>query len=313
MRFNALHFMRYGSLTDRTLLFRPDAKLHIVFGPNEAGKSSALAAITDLLFGFAAKKEFAFLHDAATLRVGAEVISRDGASLSFRRRRGNKNTLLSTSAEETPLRDDALSAFLGSLSRETFKRAFGLDSARLRQGAAEMLRSDGELGSMLFAAASGLHGLTSLRTKLEVEADAIFTKRASESRRFYQIQARHEEARRRERDSELRSADWKTHVASLEEVTQSIVTTKALRGETLNQIKHLSRLRQLQPALDEMDGATRGPTPLPTSLPCQPTLPITWRRSSLNAPHQKARRQRPRRASRTLAKRSRASWSILRF
>ncbi|MDN2582148.1 YhaN family protein [Aquibium sp. ELW1220] len=257
MRFNALHFMRYGSLTDRTLQLRPDAKLHIVFGPNEAGKSSALAAITDLLFGFAAKKEFSFLHDAATLRVGAEVISRDGASLSFRRRRGNKNTLLSATAEETPLHDDALSPFLGSLRRETFKRAFGLDSARLRQGAAEMLRSDGELGSMLFAAASGLLGLTSMRAKLEEEADAIFTKRASASRRFYQIQARHEEARRRERDSELRSADWKTHVAALEEVTQSTVATKAMRVETSGQIKHLSRLRQLQPALDEMDEATR--------------------------------------------------------
>ena len=47
MRFERLDILRYGALTDRGLDFRPDARLHVVYGPNEAGKSSALAAISD--------------------------------------------------------------------------------------------------------------------------------------------------------------------------------------------------------------------------------------------------------------------------
>ena len=52
MRLIRLALERYGAFTDRTVEFRPDARLHVVLGANEAGKSTALAAVTDLLFGF---------------------------------------------------------------------------------------------------------------------------------------------------------------------------------------------------------------------------------------------------------------------
>lgn len=80
MRFERLHFLRYGNLTDVTFRFRPDARLHLVYGPNEAGKSSALAAVSDLLFGFSGKRKTAdgeyvnrydFLHSGPSLRVAA--------------------------------------------------------------------------------------------------------------------------------------------------------------------------------------------------------------------------------------------------
>ena len=52
MRLLRFNLERYGAFTDRLLHFRPDAGLHIVHGANEAGKTSALSAIGDLLFGF---------------------------------------------------------------------------------------------------------------------------------------------------------------------------------------------------------------------------------------------------------------------
>ena len=52
MRVRRLDLLRYGHFTDRSFeLPAGDVDLHIVFGPNEAGKSTALAAIEDLLFG----------------------------------------------------------------------------------------------------------------------------------------------------------------------------------------------------------------------------------------------------------------------
>ena len=55
MRLNRLDLTRYGKFTDRSLDFGAPAPgkadLHIVYGPNEAGKSTALSAFLDLLFG----------------------------------------------------------------------------------------------------------------------------------------------------------------------------------------------------------------------------------------------------------------------
>ena len=43
MRIDRLHLERYGAFADRALDFHPEAALHIVFGANEAGKTSALS------------------------------------------------------------------------------------------------------------------------------------------------------------------------------------------------------------------------------------------------------------------------------
>ncbi|MDE1992217.1 MAG: AAA family ATPase [Rhizobiaceae bacterium] len=254
MRFNRLDILRYGALTDRTLDFRADAKLHIVYGPNEAGKSSALSAISDLLFGFPVAAEQSFLHDAASLRVGAQITTRDGATLSFRRRRGRKNTLLVPDDKETALAEDALAPFLGNLSRDVFERAFGLDSLRLRQGATAMLRSGGEIGSLLFSAASGLTGLSRLRQSLEGEADGIYAQRRSKDRGFYQALDRHEEARKAERETELKSGDWKKLVAEATELQAELDRLQKERQETKRALDRLQRLKTLQPLLAEIDG-----------------------------------------------------------
>ena len=232
MRFNRLDILRYGALTDRSLVFRPDARLHIIYGPNEAGKSSALAAISDLMFGFPTAAEYSFLHDANTLRVGAEITGSNGQNLSFRRRRGRKNTLLSADAAEAALSEDALAAFLGSLNRDVFERAFGLNSDRLRRGAAAMLKGGGEIGSLLFSAASGLLGLTQLKQSLESEADLIYGPRKSKDRSFYQALERHDEAKRAERDSELKSGDWKRLLADAADIEAQLAALKAERQET---------------------------------------------------------------------------------
>lgn len=55
MRLRRLDLTRYGKFTDRSIDFgeRTDGQpdLHIIYGPNEAGKSTAFAAFLDLLFG----------------------------------------------------------------------------------------------------------------------------------------------------------------------------------------------------------------------------------------------------------------------
>ena len=146
MRLLSLELEKFGAFADLRIAFRPDARLHVVYGPNEAGKSTALAAVGALLFGVPERTPYAsrFLDQ---LRVGAEIVSADGRRLKFCRRKGRRTTLLDGSGD--PLPDDALAPFLGGLSQDVFEQSFGLDAAKLRAGGEEMLRADGDVGASL--------------------------------------------------------------------------------------------------------------------------------------------------------------------
>ena len=77
MRLRRLDLARYGKFTDRVIDFgeRPadGPDLHVVYGPNEAGKSTAFAAFLDLLFGIDARSRYNFLHPYPAMRVGASL------------------------------------------------------------------------------------------------------------------------------------------------------------------------------------------------------------------------------------------------
>ncbi|MCJ2065198.1 AAA family ATPase [Methylobacterium sp. J-088] len=251
MRLIHLALERYGAFTDRTIAFRPDARLHVVLGANEAGKSTALAAVTDLLFGFGKSTPYAFQHDMPLLRLGAEIAAADGRRLSFRRRKGNTRTLID--AAEAPIPDDALAPFLGGISRTVFCRAFGLDAANLRAGGREMVDVEGEVGASLFAAGSGLRGLTELHAALEGEADAIFTPHKAKHRTFYQALERHDNARRTIRDTSLRATDWR---ALNDEIAAAAGQLEALRDAQKDLAvarARLERFKRVRPILSEID------------------------------------------------------------
>ncbi|EAU40481.1 hypothetical protein FP2506_04611 [Fulvimarina pelagi HTCC2506] len=256
MRFKRLHLLRFGAFEDREIAFRPDARLHIVYGPNEAGKSTTLSALSSLLFGFPHQKTHDFLHRADALRIAATIAARDGSELAFRRRRGNKATLLADDDTETPLRDDTLASFLGGLNRQVFESAFGLDSDRLRAGAEAMLASDGELGGSLFAAASGLTGLRELRAQFEADASDLYAPRAS-TKEFNELSKRWDAARQRVRETELRAGDWKALNAEIERLERQHEEEKERLASLMQRRQELSTMKKLGPVIGEIDATLR--------------------------------------------------------
>lgn len=199
MRFETLIFERYGAFTDRALTFRPDAQLHVVLGDNGAGKTSALYAIGDLLFGFGKRTDYGFLHEGKTLRIGARLRLLDGSPLSFRRRKGDKNTIVDDA--DKPLSDTLLAPTLGMMTRESFFSEFGLTARALREGGDELLKAGGRLAETLAASSARLSALSQLRTRLQGEADALFAPRRSAGKGFYIAADRHEEADKRLREA----------------------------------------------------------------------------------------------------------------
>ena len=139
MRFSRLSLERYGRFADCELNFRSgDPDLHIIYGANEAGKTTSLAAVSDLLFGFPQRSPYNFMFDYILLRVGA-VLEDGSRTFACRRKKGTAGTLLDTN--DAAIDGAPLASMLKGQTRETFSLSFSLDQDALRSGGKAMVEA----------------------------------------------------------------------------------------------------------------------------------------------------------------------------
>ena len=213
MKIARLYLKAYGAFSGRHLDFSGGANFHVIYGPNEAGKSTTLRALTGLLFGIDDRTPDNFLHPHPQLRVGATLVTNQGARLSVMRRKARKQTLFAldeeTGAELTdqPLSEDALARLLGGLDEGLYRSLFGLDMEGLTRGSEALLAGKGEIGQSLFEAAAGMARLQQLLGQLNSEASALFRPRASTSVIHVAIRDL-EEKRKLARDTKVSTHAW---------------------------------------------------------------------------------------------------------
>ena len=177
MTINTFKLLAYGPFTDKTLDFSGrDFGLHVVFGLNEAGKSTALRALIGLFYGFGHIISDDWLHDYNKLAVGASLNLLNGKMLNLSRYKRRKNDLINDDTGE-PLEQAELDLHLGKMGRESFEHALGISHSSLRQGVESVLAAGGDLGHALFAATSGLNTLKQVMVKLEGRHNLLFTPR----------------------------------------------------------------------------------------------------------------------------------------
>ncbi|MGL4239849.1 MAG: AAA family ATPase, partial [Beijerinckiaceae bacterium] len=183
MRVNRLDLTRYGRFTDARLDFGPKPAsgpdLHVVYGPNEAGKSTVFAALLDFFYGIEARSPYNFLHPYPQMRIGASLLL-DGRERTYARIKRQQNNLLDESGH--PVAETALQAALGGVTREACRVMFSLDDRTLEEGGESILASKGDLGQLLFSASAGLADLSRRLETIEAELDAFHTPRAQKSR-----------------------------------------------------------------------------------------------------------------------------------
>ena len=175
MRFERFTLTRFGMFTDEALAFpRPQGEnpdLHLVVGPNEAGKSTIRAAFVDLLFGIDARTPYAFQHAYQELLLQA-VIHDGGSVEELQRIKGNKNTLRGPGGEILP--DGMLMAELQGIDKDGYKRQFALDHVMLVDGGNRLLENESDLSSLLFEAASGIADFAAHQRDLEARAAKLW-------------------------------------------------------------------------------------------------------------------------------------------
>lgn len=179
MRLRRLDLTRYGKFTDHSIDFgeRPDGQpdLHVIYGPNEAGKSTAFTGFLDLLFGIGTQSPFDFLHPYSTMRIGG-LLEFGAETREFVRIKRPQNSLLD--AEERPIPESAIRGELGGIEREAYRTMFSLDDETLEKGGESILASKGDLGQLLFSASAGLARFSDRLLNLRDEADGFYKYRA---------------------------------------------------------------------------------------------------------------------------------------
>jgi uncharacterized protein YhaN len=250
VRLQELWLKAFGPFTDRRLdLSGGEQGLHLVFGPNEAGKSSALRALRALLYGFPKQTGDDFLHPYDQLRVGGRLLLADGSELRFLRRKGQKSTLLAPE-DESPLEDGLLDRCLQGVDEKLFATVFGLDHDALVQGGRELLEQRGDVGQALFTAGLGTRNLRRVLESLDEEADALFRPRG-QVKRINQAAAEYKQARKELSEHSLSARDWDSRRKELEKRREESADMERRLGTLKAERTRLARLGRALPRLAE--------------------------------------------------------------
>ena len=247
MRLKRLDLKAFGPFTNRTLEFPSNGPgFHIIFGQNEAGKSSSLRALKALLYGFPQQTPDNFIHSYDQLLVGGCLENGSGEEIVFQRRKRRVGDVLDETG--SPLDLGVLVPFLSGVDPEIFASLYGIDHETLVRGGEEILAQKGEVGQALFAAGAGISSLREVIEQLEQEAAELF-KPTGQNPEINRALKKFKELQKAARDASLSAKDWNDHHKALK---MALAARDGLEKERDGKNKELYRLERLARAVPEL-------------------------------------------------------------
>ncbi len=257
MKFLRLDLLAYGPFTNRALVFPAEGpNFHIVYGPNEAGKSTTLRAITGFLYGIEKNTGDAHVHPMSDLRIGATLKHGSGAERAFIRKKGNQATLLDRAG--AVIDESQLRAWLSIADREHFEQMFGLDHEQLREAGAALSDAKTDVGKMLFGASLDGTTLRHALLRLDAEADRLLSPGGNAGAITKALVA-YRDHLKRAKELTAPHKDWQSLLAELDtaqarskELSAQIVAVRTERHRKERLQRALPWLRQREDALQKL-------------------------------------------------------------
>ena len=188
MRLDRLYVRGFGPLSDRDIRF--NAPLAVLYGPNEAGKSSVLYFIRAMLYGFPARTMAAQRGEPAGGGIhGGELLLTDeqGNRWTIRRTAGSghgsaaarESLTVSVTHPEGTVREASQAELerelLGGLSDHMFRQLFAITLSELQEVRA--LQSEEMNGFLFHAGIGGGSGIVHAEKRLLAEMDKLYKPR----------------------------------------------------------------------------------------------------------------------------------------
>lgn len=246
MKIRRLDLIAYGPFANEALEFGTD-NLHIVYGPNEAGKSTALRALQAVLYGMTEKRD-AFLHPWEMMRVGMSVETANEV-IRVERRKGKGVRSLVYAGTDRAVTSEEWNRVLPVLDQNLFLQMFGLDYQRLVEGGRELAAGKGDIGEALLAAAGDLGNAVERMHAFQNRATELFQAHARSQSKLSVAFRQYKEADKRIRSEKFSSHAYRTAVHELEDKQHEF---ERLAGEIracAGEHQALSRLQQAAPGV----------------------------------------------------------------
>ena len=244
MRVERIDLIAYGHYRDASLdLSTPRNGLTLVYGPNEAGKSTARRAFLAALFGITARSQDAFFYRPGSLKVGASLSSARRGSLDFVRQ--GAGVVATGDGQGGPVPPEVLEGFLGGVSRDLYLRLFSVGHDDLRSGSEALLDAEGEIGRLVFGASLGAGSLTGVLRRLDERADRLYKDRGHIQRVPVELKDQRDKMDRAKK-LRVRARDWEAKRNAVLEAEQRV---KELEGLLLEARVSHTRMRRMREAM----------------------------------------------------------------
>jgi uncharacterized protein YhaN len=242
MRIKRLDIKAFGHFTDMPLDFSSALPgLHIIFGPNEAGKSTALRALRGLLYGIDTRTPDNFIHDYSRLLIGGHIETSTGKELIFWRRKRNVGDLLD--AQMAVLDAGVLTDFLQGVGDSLFDSLFGINHDTLVSGGRDILEQKGDVGQALFSAGAGLASLHGIIESLDSEGSELF-KAGGSKPELNKAAKSFQDIKKEIRDLSLSSQTWKEQETLFESTSAALGKAEHDRNYCLMELERLKRAKR---------------------------------------------------------------------
>lgn len=248
MRIERIDLITYGHYRDTTLdLSLPESGLTVVYGPNEAGKSTTRRGIIAALFGFRRDDPGAFACGVHAMRVGARVSSQRG-TLTFVRQGLSGLTAEGDGAVSSDEVDRIMWGPAGGVGRTLYTQLFSIGHEELRGGSAFLLDAGDEVGRLLFGASLGSGSVAAVLRRLEGRSAGLYKDRGSAQQISRSLET-YRKTMRRARESRVRAREWERRLSEHAEAEEEYNEVRDQLRAAIDAKERLCRVRAARPLL----------------------------------------------------------------
>jgi len=245
VRIERLDLTRFGGFTDRSIDLTGDG-VQVIVGANEAGKTTAMAAIRQLLYGIPPQSAHDYLHAYQDMRIGACLRIDGGESREVVRLKRNANPL--RDADDLPIDETTFARWCHDIDQSVFASLFAIGHDEIASGGAALLESDGDLGRAVFSVSRGTTDLNAVLRALDQRAEGLY-KRAGQNPRLNAAIREYKERRARAIDLSVNAREVTELDADLREAERTRADLARQREGLLARRELLERVKAVRPHL----------------------------------------------------------------
>lgn len=252
MRLRNLTLERFGHFTDRIFNFgeaRDTPDFHIIYGPNEAGKTTTMEAVLRLFYGFPNREAYAFKHQRNNLQVSG-MVEIDGEPRLFTRLPKRSGSLVD--ATGTALPETALAAHLAGLTETDYRNLLCLDDDTIERGGEEIAQARGDIGRLLFSAAAGVSDLSTVLESVRSKADGLWRKRSSKTR-MAELKRTLSDVEKEIRENDVSASAWRSLKKNRKDAASAEKAARADRDALRDTEAKADAKRRALPLIAEID------------------------------------------------------------